>query len=101
MFEDILLRTIGTKIKEKIIEARDWVKKINNIMEIKQQNSNLSFYLDWKPKSGETLEEMDTKDLVEIFMMPSNFIKPEDTNRLIKHFRSKIKEKKSLCLLII
>ena len=98
LFEDILLRTIGTKIKEKIIEARDWVKKINNIMEIKQQNSNLSFYLDWKPKSGETLEEMGTKDLVEIFMMPSNFIKPEDTNRLIKHFRSKIKREEESML---
>ena len=98
LFEDILLRTIGTKIKEKIIEARDWVKKINNIMEIKQQNSNLSFYLDWKPKSGEALDEMDTKDLVEIFMMPSNFIKPEDTNRLIKHFRSKIKREEESML---
>lgn len=91
LFEDILLRTIGTKIKDKIIEAKDWVKNINNIMEIKQQNSNLSFYLDWKPKSGETLEEMDTKDLVEIFMMPTSSLREEDTNRLIKHFRSKIK----------
>lgn len=91
LFEDILLRTIGTKIKEKIIEAKDWVKNINNIMEIKQQNSNLSFYLDWRPKSGESLDEMDTKDLVEIFMMPTSSLKEEDTNKLIKHFRSKIK----------
>ncbi len=91
LFEDILLRTIGGVIKDKIIEAKEWVKNINNIMEIKQQNSNLSFYLDWRPKSGEALDEMDTKDLVEIFMMPNEVIKPEDTNRLIKHFRSKIK----------
>ncbi len=98
LFEDILLRTIGTKIKDKIIEAKDWVKNINNIMEMKQQNSNLSFYLDWRPKSGESLDEMDTKDLVEIFMMPTSSLKDEDTNRLIKHFRSKIKREEESML---
>ena len=91
-------KEIETLIKDKIIEAKDWVKNINNIMEIKQQNSNLSFYLDWRPKSGEALDEMDTKDLVEIFMMPSASLKPEDTNRLIKHFRSKIKREEESML---
>lgn len=92
LFEDILLRTIGSKIKEKIISAKEWVNSINNIMEEKQKNSNLSFSIIWQSKSKEDLEEMDTKELVDIFMMPNDSIREEDTNKLIKHFRSKIKK---------
>ena len=91
LFEDILLRTIGGKIKEKIIDAQDWVKQINQIMAEKQKDSALSFYLDWKPKSQETLEEMNTKELVEIFMLDEGSVRPGDTERLVKHFQSKIK----------
>lgn len=90
LFEDILLQTIGGKIKEKIIEAQEWVKKINEIMFSKQKESNLSFLLDWKPKSQEVLEEMDTKKLVDIFMLPESSVEKADKERLVKHFRSKI-----------
>ena len=91
LFEDILLRTIGGKIKEKIIDAKEWVKNINQIMALKQKDSALSFYLEWRPKSQETLEEMNTKELVDIFMLDEGQANPSDTDRLVKHFRSKIK----------
>ena len=91
LFEDILLRTIGGKIKERIIDAQEWVKKINLIMAEKQKDSALSFYLDWKPKNQETLEEMNTKELVEIFMLDEGQVRPRDSDKLVKHFRSKIK----------
>lgn len=90
LFEDILLKTIGGKIKDKINSSTAWVKKINSIMEEKQKNSNLSFYLSWNMKSKESLEEMDTKELVEIFKMDPEMVKPTDTEKLIKHFRAKI-----------
>ncbi|MDE5539216.1 MAG: hypothetical protein K2J20_01875, partial [Bacilli bacterium] len=90
LFEDILLKTIGGKIKEKINNANIWVKNINKIMEDKQKNSNLRFYLSWISKSKESLEEMDTKELVEIFKLDPEALREEDTNRLIKHFRTKI-----------
>ena len=91
LFEDILLRTIGGKIKEKIMDAQEWVKNINQIMSEKQKDSALSFFLEWRPKSQETLEEMNTKELVEIFMLDEGQAKPNDIDRLVKHFRSKIR----------
>lgn len=87
LFEDILLRTIGGKIKNRIISAQEWVKNTNQIMQEHQENSNLSFYLEWKPKSKEALDEMDTRELVELFMKPSATLKDD---RLVRHFRSKI-----------
>ena len=90
LFEDILLRTIGSKIKDKINAAKDWVKNINDIMEEKGKDSNLRFYLSWLNKSKESLEEMDTKDLVEIFKMDPDLLNDEIINKLIKHFRAKI-----------
>lgn len=90
LFEDILLRTVGTKIKDKINNAKEWVSNINNIMDEKQKNSNLSFHLVWQNLSPESLEEMDTKELVEIFKMDPDTLTKESVNKLIKHFRSKI-----------
>lgn len=90
LFEDILLRTIGSKIKDRINGALEWVKDINRIMEEKQKNSNLSFYLSWLSKSKESLEEMDTKELVEIFKMDPDALSQDLINQLIKHFRAKI-----------
>lgn len=90
LFEDILLRTVGTKIKDKINNAKEWVLNINNIMDEKQKNSNLSFHLVWQSLSPESLEEMDTKELVEIFKMDPDTLTKDSVNKLIKHFRAKI-----------
>ena len=59
-------------------------------MEEKQKNSNLCFYLSWMNKSRESLEEMDTKELVEIFKMDPDTLTTASINQLIKHFRAKI-----------
>ncbi len=90
LFEDILLRTIGSKIKDKINSAKDWVKEINDIMEEKGKDSNLRFYLSWLNKSKESLDEMDTRELVEIFKMDPDLLNDDIVNKLIKHFRAKI-----------
>lgn len=90
LFEDILLRTVGSKIKDRINAALEWVKDINAIMAAKQKNSNLSFYLSWVSKSRESLEEMDTKELVDIFKMDPDALSQDSINQLIKHFRAKI-----------
>lgn len=90
LFEEILLKTIGNKIKERIISSQDWVKNINDIMMNMQKNSALSFGLIWKNKDAESMEEMDTKELVRIFKAPSGTINPKDSEKLITHFRSKL-----------
>lgn len=93
LFHDILLKTIGTKIKDKINSATEWVNNINKVMSEKQEKSNLSFHLSWVSKSKESLDEMDTRELVEIFKMDPDSVNPHLTDKLIKHFKAKISKR--------
>lgn len=92
LFEDILLKTVGRKIRDRINESRNWVLKMNNIMKETQSNSNLSFQLEWKSKNAYTEDELDTKELVRLFQIDSGAIDSKDSDKLINHFRSKIKK---------
>ena len=92
LFEEILLKTIGDKIKNRIKNSKEWVKQINQIMIDMQKGSALSFNLEWRNKEAYDMDELDTKELVRIFQMEPNLIKLEDSNKLIKHFRSKLKK---------
>lgn len=90
IFYDILVKTTGEKIKQKIMLAEDWVNKTNKIMQEHGKDSKLSFYLEWHPKDAEAMDEMNTKDLVTLFKRDSGTIRDEDIDRLVKHFRNKI-----------
>jgi len=93
LFEEILLESVGKKIKERIISSQDWVKKINDIMEVMQRDSALSFGLKWKEKDAESLDEIDTKELVRIFKAPEGMERNQkDVDNLVKHFRSKLQK---------
>ncbi len=92
LFEEILLKTIGDKIKNRIKNSKEWVKQINQIMTDMQKGSALSFNLEWRNKEAYDIDELDTKELVRIFQMEANLVRPEDSNKLIKHFRSKLKK---------
>ena len=92
LFEDILLKTVGRKIRDRINESKNWVKKMNDIMYETGKNSHLSFQLEWKNKTAYTEDELDTKELVRLFQIDSGAIDPKDSDKLINHFRSKIKK---------
>lgn len=92
LFEDILLKTVGNKIRDKIESSKKWVIKINEIMRDTQMDSNLSFQLEWKSKVAFTEEELDTKELVRLFKIDAGQLDPKDSEKLITHFRSQIKK---------
>lgn len=92
LFEDILLKTVGNKIRDRIESSKEWVKKMNEIMRETQIDSNLSFELEWKSKSAFTEEELDTKELVRLFKIDAGQLNPKDSEKLITHFRSQIKK---------
>lgn len=96
LFEDILLNTVGEKIRNRINSSNEWVSKINNIMKSMQENSALSFKLVWKSISASSDEEIDTRELVRILKMDPTMLKDEDTEKLTNHFRSKIKKAEEL-----
>lgn len=92
LFEDILLNTVGDKIRKRIESSSEWVSKINHIMAKMQENSALSFKLVWKSISADTEGEIDTKELVRILKMDPKLLKESDAEKLTNHFRSKIKK---------
>lgn len=92
LFEDILLKTVGNKIRDKIESSKQWVAKMNDIMKNTQIDSNLSFQLEWKSKAAFTEDELDTKELVRLFKIDAGQLKKEDSEKLITHFRSQIKK---------
>lgn len=96
LFEDILLNTVGEKIRNRIHSSNEWVKKINNIMMEMQKDSALSFKLVWKSISAENEGEVDTKELVKILEMPPDALSDKDKESLTNHFRSKIKKAEEL-----
>lgn len=91
LFEDLLLNNIGDSIREKIRASKIWVSEVKSIMEKMQTSSGLSFSLSWSGKNRDNEEELDTKDIVSIFEGSAQSLKDEDTQKIIKHFRSKIK----------
>ena len=97
LFEDILLNTVGDKIRARIDSSNEWVSKINNIMATMQGNSALSFKLVWKSIAADNEGEIDTKELVRILKMDPKLLKDSDRSRLTNHFRSKIKKAEELC----
>lgn len=92
LFEDILLNTVGRKIRNRIEASKEWVKKINEIMKTTQIDSNLSFELEWKSKTAFTEEELDTKELVRIFKIDAGELNDNDKSKLRTHFLSQIKK---------
>ena len=96
LFEDILLNTVGEKIKKRIDDSSKWVDKINKIMSSMQENSALSFKLVWKSIAADSEGEMDTKEIVRILKMEPELMKESDREKLTNHFRSKIKKAEEL-----
>lgn len=96
LFEDILLNTVGEKIRNRINSSNEWVTKINGIMSKMQENSALSFRLVWKSISAGSEGEIDTKELVKILKMDPKLLKDSDADKLTNHFRSKIRKAEEL-----
>ncbi|OGO86638.1 MAG: TIGR02680 family protein [Clostridiales bacterium GWE2_32_10] len=95
LFEDILANTIAKKIRAKIYHSKNWVEKMNALMESMNTSSGLSFNLSWKNKKAETEDQLDTKELVDILLLDANLLGNEQREKLSRHFRSKISEAKS------
>ena len=92
LFKDILLKTVGNKIRDRIQLSKEWVNQINNIMKNTQIDSNLSFQLEWKTKEAYTEDELDTKELERLFKIDPSIISDKDTDKLRVHFESQIKK---------
>jgi uncharacterized protein (TIGR02680 family) len=96
LYEDIILKSVGVILRSRINRAEKWIKQMDKLMESRNSSSGLTFSIAWKPKTAETEEEMDTKELVNLLQMDSKFLKEEDLNNITRHFQSKILKAKEL-----
>jgi len=96
LFEEIIMHTVGRKIRAKIYRAEEWVKNMNQLMAQRDTSSGLTFYLQWKPKTAESEEQMDTRELVDILRTDVNLLKMEDFNRVTQHFRFQVERAKKM-----
>ncbi|MDC3414688.1 TIGR02680 family protein [Aquibacillus sp. 3ASR75-11] len=96
LYEEILFKSVGTKLRSRIRRAEQWAEKMNGLMESRDTSSGLSFSIKWKPRTADSDEEMDTVDLVRLLKQDAKLLKEEDLERITIHFRSKIAKAKEI-----
>ncbi|MTH54255.1 TIGR02680 family protein [Bacillus mangrovi] len=94
LYEEILFKSVGSKLRSRIRRAEQWSEKMNALMESRNSSSGLTFSIKWRPRTADTEEEMDTKDLVHILKQDAQLLKEQDLERITSHFRSKISKAK-------
>ncbi len=90
LFEEILSKTLSQQLTDRIAESRRWVADMSRLMKAMDTSMGLSFSLDWKPKSAETGQQLDTDELEKLLLRDKNLLTPEDMEKVAAHFRSKI-----------
>ncbi|MFS0823932.1 TIGR02680 family protein [Bacillus sp. 1P02SD] len=96
LYEDIIVNTVGTILRNRIQRAQQWVKEMDRIMAERDNSSGLIFSIAWKPLTAESENEMDTKELVQLLQRNSKFLSEDDLNKITKHFQSRIAKAKEL-----
>lgn len=90
LYEEIILRSVGKSIRQRIHRAEEWVRQMNRLMEERKTSSGLRLKLLWLPKAAATEEQMDTSELVELLKRDSHRLREDEIDQMITHFRSQI-----------
>ena len=95
LFEEIIMQTVGQKIRAKIYRAEEWVRNMNRLMAERDTTSGLTLHLQWKPKPAETEDELGTRELVDILKTDVSILSEEIFNQVTTHFRSQVQRAKT------
>jgi len=90
LYEEIILRSVGKAIRQRIHRAESWVRRMNRLMEERNTSSGLRLKLDWEPKAAQNEQELDTAELVELLKRDSHRLREDEIDAMIRHFRSRI-----------
>ncbi|WP_207648390.1 SbcC/MukB-like Walker B domain-containing protein [Anaerobranca gottschalkii] len=89
-FREILIKTVSRKVSAKIRQSKNWIKKMNGIMDSMNTSSTLKLSLKWVPKRADNEFQLDTKRLIEI--LEKEVVEQKDIEHLSKHFSSRVRE---------
>lgn len=96
LYEEILFQSVGKKLRTRISRAEQWVEEMKDLMESRNDSSGVEFSIRWKPRTADTDDEMDTKDLVELLRQDPRLLPEEAIDQVTTHFRTKINQAKLL-----
>lgn len=94
LFVDILSRTLSQQLTDRIAESRQWIQNMSSLMKKMDTSMGLSFSLEWKAKTAQSEQEIDTLELEKLLRRDQSLLNSEDVERVARHFRSKIRAEK-------
>ena len=94
LYEEVIMNSIGKAISERIARAERWVEQMNQLMGERNNSTHLIFSLQWKPLTADRDDQLDTKEVVELLRADSRWMKKEDMNKIVSHFKSQIEQAK-------
>src|SRR5690606_37115477 len=94
LYEEILLNSVGHKLRARIRRAEQWTEQMRGLMESRDTSSGLKFSIRWKPRTADSEQELDTQELVTLLKQDANVLTEDDLGRITRHFRSKIQSAK-------
>lgn len=90
LYEEIILRSVGKAIRQRIHRAEQWVREMNKLMEERDTSSGLRLKLEWLPKVASGERQLDVSDLVELLKRDSHRLREDEIDAMIEHFRGQI-----------
>lgn len=90
MFEGILSGNLSRKLTSRIRESRGWIRDMSALMKGMDTSMALTFSLEWKPRTAEGEQELDTQELEKILARERELLTEEDIEKVSAHFRTKI-----------
>ncbi|MBD2870801.1 TIGR02680 family protein [Paenibacillus arenilitoris] len=90
LFEEIILRSVGKSIRQRIQRAELWLRTMNRLMAERDTSSGLKLQLQWVPKAAQSESEMNSDELVELLRRDAHLLRDDEVERLVGHFRSRV-----------
>ncbi len=90
LFEEIILRSVGKSIRQRIQRAELWLKAMNKLMAERDTSSGLKLQLQWLPKAAQSESELSSDELVELLRKDAHLLRDDEVERLVGHFRSRV-----------
>ncbi|WP_010276142.1 TIGR02680 family protein [Paenibacillus senegalensis] len=90
LFEEIILRSVGKSIRQRIQRAELWLKTMNRLMAERDTSSGLKLQLQWVPKAAQSESELNSDELVELLRKDVHLLHDDEAERLVEHFRSRV-----------
>ncbi|MBD2848501.1 TIGR02680 family protein, partial [Paenibacillus sp. IB182496] len=90
LFEEIILRSVGKSIRQRIQRAELWLAEMNRLMAERDTSSGLKLQLQWVPRAAQSESELNSDELVQLLRKDAHLLHDDEVERLVGHFRSRV-----------